>query len=194
MDVDPTFSFHSSCDFWKELRRTINTRGQSRILIIDPNRSRGGRVASLFRGLGKSADSLADVRGAYRLLRDSPDFDAVLLHADWARPSWTEIVQQFRGDPWTADLPIAVLFENNEVAGRDTTSVGPADLWFPTPADHPTSAWLLGQLAQAAAQPSAYPDMDLNSFKSAATQALGVPMLAPDAKKVLTAIPSQSAR
>ncbi len=149
----PDAPFEGASDVLDELRRTIRATGQRRVLVVDPARLRGQTLAHRTSDLGFMGMSVTTAKDAIRLLRESPDFEAVLIHRDLSTPSYSELIQQLRHDPLTAHLPLAILYE---VAGDDRIELEPVqdEIVFPRPADTTSLSNLLRQLLSGVEEPT----------------------------------------
>lgn len=131
--LDPNPSMAGAFDLWREAVRTVATQGQREVLIIDPNRLRGFRLAGLARQSGWQATSVGEPREGIRRLYASPDIDLILIHEELRTPPWTEVVQQMRFEPWSSEVPIIMLYDVDQRPGVETIPVSAGS--FPRPFD-----------------------------------------------------------
>lgn len=135
-----------------------SSTGLRKALVVDKNAPRGRDVAGIVAALGYQCELATDARSAAAILGKDADYELVLMYRPFIDPVFGQLLPQLRADPRTAQLPVAVYCEPNDVEstrislGRDPLA---AAIYQPRMPE--TLASQLTELLQAAAgvQPAA---------------------------------------
>ncbi|HEY2880792.1 MAG TPA: hypothetical protein VGJ15_00110, partial [Pirellulales bacterium] len=111
--LKPASGFAGSSDLLNTLAVLANSPGVKRALVVHPNTVATGQMATLLGGLGYETDQASQSRDALSKAIASGDYELVLLSSRLNTPPVWVALQQFRHDPRTAWLPIALLAEDD---------------------------------------------------------------------------------
>jgi len=113
MAINPTEPFAGSSLVTETLVWFSKSEGQSVVLSGHPQRAVANQTASLFLGLGYTTDVANTCRELFERAAASPDVELIVVDARTPLPPVGEFVQRMQQDARTAEIPIAIL-SNNE--------------------------------------------------------------------------------
>lgn len=120
LTLAPERSFPGSNRLVSSLCFFIRSEGQQRVLIGHPNRQDVQTLAGTLSQIGVVAQTATNGRDLFMQAVANPDLEAILLSEYLDGPETYELVQQLRRDPRTAEIPIGLVFnfENLDRARR----------------------------------------------------------------------------
>ena len=112
LSMHPTHLFPGACDVTDLLDVLLRSTGQRRVLIVHPNELQAADLAGWCREMGFVAETAQTGQRGLAQAFSRADYEIVLISDAVFSPRWTELVQLFRRDPRTGDLPIGLLVRN----------------------------------------------------------------------------------
>ncbi|GEM_PF-819665 len=109
LSMRPDKPFPGSSQVVTVLARELVGNGTPRAMVIDPNSVRAGALSSLLREAGYEAQALPNSAEAFPIIADSADFELIVVDPDIFDPNLSPTLANFRADPRTAGVPIAVV-------------------------------------------------------------------------------------
>ena len=109
LKLKPVSSFAGASAVGDGLKFLACTSGQRKALVADPRSAAGQQLASYLSQLGYQVEMATNGRDAFAVATSSPDFELAFVHAALDHPRADDLLAQFRKDPRTAMLPVALI-------------------------------------------------------------------------------------
>ncbi|MBA4017047.1 MAG: hypothetical protein C0483_07745 [Pirellula sp.] len=152
MSLDPQQPFAGSSAVGDALNYFAGSGGARKALAVDTSPARARDVAGILSGLGYQSEAVGDARSAVRLVSGDADYELVLMYRTFLDPVAGQLLAQLRADPRTAQLPVAVYCEPDDVdSTRSTLYRDPFAAAIYQPRMTETLAAQLAELQQASA-------------------------------------------
>ncbi len=116
MRLQPTRAFAGVAEFVPRAVAMATTTGKRTALVVHPVAVESSNLAGLLMQAEWAAVTASTGREAYRHLVDSRDIDLILLSDALRKPLFTELLQQLRFDPTTAQVPLVIISRRGELA------------------------------------------------------------------------------
>ncbi|GHT18209.1 hypothetical protein FACS1894189_5790 [Planctomycetales bacterium] len=164
MSLKPAEPYPGSSSISETLVWFSKADGQRRFIAAHPKLSYATQTSGFFLGNGYKAETAASCREAMQRAASSPDVEFVLLDHLCSKPSVQTVVQEMRNDARTAEIPIAVLSDNEAKLNPEANSTVRTEmeqydrnllnnpyarsisLTYPRAADEKSAAWIYHDL------------------------------------------------
>lgn len=151
LKMQPDYPFAGSSVATQSLRYFANATGERRILIADPRASRGQLMVGLLSENGYVADRFYTGREAMLGGTKSPEYLAALIAFTIGKPDVAQLLQDFRSDPRTADVPVGLIVDPaDRLEAERLAADDPLTTYFVIPRDATTMQIRIDQLTSLA--------------------------------------------
>jgi hypothetical protein len=114
MTLQPETPYAGSSFVTETLVWFAHANGQRVLISAHPGLANAAQTAGFFTGCGYQSSLAQTCRETMQLAANTPDTELVVVDLLTSEPSVSEFVQNMRNDPRTANIPIAIL-TNNEI-------------------------------------------------------------------------------
>ncbi len=108
LELNPSHSFPECGRVVSILTRAMIDDMKKRVLVVDPNTTRGRDVAALFGELGYSPIYAATGRSGFKKVVERSDISLIALNVNTVRWDLSETIENLRADARTAQVPITI--------------------------------------------------------------------------------------
>jgi CheY-like chemotaxis protein len=115
MTLQPEVPYSGSSFVAETLVWFSRAEGRRILVSTHPKLSNAAKTAGYFIGCGYQGELAQTCRAAMQFAVETPDTELIVVDLTTPEPSVAEFVQEIRNDPRTADIPIAVLSNNETV-------------------------------------------------------------------------------
>jgi CheY-like chemotaxis protein len=214
--LDPRRPYAGSSYLPETFGYLIRTVGSRRVLVAQPRVAKAQTLIGMLNQIGLEADAAQSGTETFRLARNNPDYEFVLISDAIDSPDVSETIQMLRKDPRTNRLPVGLMARRERLEqAAEVAELDPLVLSFPRPhtvesmafqtarlldlAGHERvsyderldqAARSLDHLTRLAQAPGEYAFYDLHRHQQAVQSALFTPPLAVKAAALLGLIGS----
>lgn len=147
LKLRPDYPFAGSSAVTESLRYFVNATDSRRILVAEPRPGRGQLMIGLLSENGFKPQRVLTGRQALLAGTKSPEFQAALISYTVGGPDVSELLNDLRSDPRTADVPVGLIVDPEDVVEAGFFSgEDPLAISFVVPRDSSTMQERIDQL------------------------------------------------
>jgi CheY-like chemotaxis protein len=109
LKLKPMTSFAGASAVGDGLKFFAGTSGQRKALVAHPRSAAARQIAGYLSQLGYEVEIATNGRDAFAVATSSPDIELAFIHTALDHPRADDLLAQFRKDPRTAKLPVALI-------------------------------------------------------------------------------------
>ncbi len=155
MQLNPSEPFSGAGDLLQVALRMSTTVGNRRALVVHPIASQAEQLAGLLATAGWTPSTANSGDVALRQLLRSEDFELIMLSDELFRPSYSELLQQLKGDHHTQQIPLILINGDDNPRALDELQLRWNVPAFPIPTDEVGLAQVLRRIENASGVKSA---------------------------------------
>jgi hypothetical protein len=115
MTIQPEVPYFGSSFVAETLVWFSRADGRRILVAAHPKQTDAAKTAGFFIGCGYQGELAQTCRNAMQLAAETPDTELVTVDLLTSEPPVSEFAQEMRNDPRTADIPIAILADNQTI-------------------------------------------------------------------------------